>query len=78
MFYPVAVLPGWLQPLAWALPPTYVDEGLRAALNDGVVRTDLMAVALAINAGLFAAATLAFLWFLRASRAAGTLLQMGE
>ena len=78
VYYPVAVLPGWLQPVSWALPPTYVFEGLRAVLNDGVVRTDLMVEALAINACLFAAATLAFLWFLRASRAAGTLLQMGE
>src|SRR6516165_1607895 len=27
VYYPVAVLPGWLQPLALALPPTYVFEG---------------------------------------------------
>ncbi len=24
VYYPVAVLPVWLQPIAWALPPTYV------------------------------------------------------
>src|SRR2546426_8603181 len=24
VYYPVAVLPSWLQPIAWALPPTYV------------------------------------------------------
>src|SRR5205823_7059878 len=24
VYYPVAVLPGWLQHVAWALPPTYV------------------------------------------------------
>ena len=52
VYYPVAVLPGWLQPVSWALPPTYVFEGLRAALNEGVVRTDLMVEALAINACL--------------------------
>ena len=78
VYYPVAVLPGWLQAVAWVLPPTYVFEGLRAVLNQGVVRTDLMADALAINVGLFALATLSFLWFLRGAREAGSLLQMGE
>jgi len=27
IFYPVAALPGWLQPICWVLPPTYVFEG---------------------------------------------------
>ena len=30
VYYPVAVLPAWLQAVAWALPPTYVFEGMRA------------------------------------------------
>ena len=30
VYYPVTTLPGWLQPVALALPPTYVFEGLRA------------------------------------------------
>ena len=78
VYYPVAVLPGWLQAVSWALPPTYVFEGLRAALNDHVVRTDLMMRALAINVALFGLSTAAFLWFVQRSREAGTLLQMGE
>ncbi|HEX4768688.1 MAG TPA: ABC transporter permease [Lichenihabitans sp.] len=78
VYYPVSVMPGWLQMVAWALPPTYVFEGLRAMLNEHVFRTDLMARALALNAGLFCASTAAFLWLLRLSRRAGTLLQMGE
>ena len=53
-------------------------EGLRAALNEGVVRWDLMGDALAINAALFALSAALFLWFVRRSREAGTLLQMGE
>ena len=32
VFYPVAVLPGWLQPIANALPCTPVFEGMRAVL----------------------------------------------
>ena len=29
VYYPVTTLPAWLQPVALALPPTYVFEGLR-------------------------------------------------
>ena len=78
VYYPVSVLPHWLQGIAWMLPPTYVFEGLRAALDDHVFRADLMAEAFAINACLFGASTLAFLWLVRQARVAGTLLQMGE
>ena len=35
VYYPVTTLPGWLQPVALALPPTYVFEGLRAIVLDG-------------------------------------------
>ena len=38
VYYPVAVLPHWLQYVAWALPPTYVFEGMRALLIDHVFR----------------------------------------
>jgi ABC-2 type transport system permease protein len=35
VYYPIQVLPGWMQPLARISPATYVLEGLRAALlND--------------------------------------------
>src|SRR5207253_9134040 len=42
IYYPVSVLPSWLQYAAWALPPTYVFEGMRALLIDRVFRVDLM------------------------------------
>jgi len=47
VYYPVSVLPHWLQYVAWALPPTYVFEGMRALLSDHVFRSDLMIDALA-------------------------------
>ena len=50
VYYPVTTLPVWLQPVAWALPPTYVFEGMRALLIDKVFRADLMIDALALNA----------------------------
>ena len=35
IFYPVAVLPGWMQWVSYILPPTYVFEGMRSALLSG-------------------------------------------
>jgi ABC-2 type transport system permease protein len=78
VYYPVSVLPVWLQYLAWLLPPTYVFEGMRALLIDHVFRADLMVQAFVLNAVLFAGATVAFLRLLHGARRAGSLLQTGE
>src|SRR5262249_5394325 len=55
VYYPVAVLPPWLRPVALSLPPTYVFEGLRAIVLHGSFARDLMLRALALNAVYFAA-----------------------
>jgi ABC-2 type transport system permease protein len=78
IYYPVTVLPYWLQPVAWALPPTYVFEGMRALLIDHVFRADLMIDALLINIVLFIASFAIFLALLRSARRHGSLLQGGE
>ena len=78
VYYPVSILPAWLQPFAWALPPTYVFEGMRALLIEHVFRADLMLEALALNVVCFAAAVSAFLRCSRAPGAQGSLLQTGE
>jgi ABC-2 type transport system permease protein len=78
VYYPVAVLPEWLQYFAWMLPPTYVFEGMRALVIDHVFRADLMAEAFALNIGFFAAASFAFLRLLQSARVHGSLLQTGE
>jgi ABC-2 type transport system permease protein len=78
VYYPVSVLPSWLQVVAWMLPPTYVFEGMRALLIDHVFRADLMVQAFALNAVLFAAGVAVFLVLLRSARREGTLLQGGD
>src|SRR5579884_1055216 len=78
VYYPVTVLPAWLQYVAWALPPTYVFEGMRALIIDHVFRADLMLQSFGLNAVLFAVASTAFLLLLRSAREQGTLLQGGE
>ena len=78
VYYPVSVLPGWLQAISWALPPTYVFEGMRDVLINHVFRADLMLESLALNLLIFVAASIAFLLLLRSARMVGSLLQMGE
>lgn len=78
VYYPVAALPDWLAPVALALPPTHVFEGLRALLLERSLRPDLMASALLLNLVYLGAASGLFAWLLRAARREGSLLQIGE
>ena len=78
VYYPVAVLPPWLQYVAWALPPTYVFEGMRALVTDHVLRRDLMVQAFAFNIVLFAVASFMFVRLLESARAHGKLIQSSE
>ncbi|HXW30894.1 MAG TPA: ABC transporter permease [Xanthobacteraceae bacterium] len=78
VYYPVTVLPPWLQTVSWALPPTYVFEGMRAALIDHVFRADLMLEAFGLNVALFTGAVSVFVILLNSARRQGSLLQTGE
>src|SRR5438874_9841400 len=78
VYYPVTILPHWLQAVAWALPPTYVFEGMRELLINHVFRADLMVHALALNAVFFAVAIAGFIALLDSARRQGSLLQTGE
>jgi ABC-2 type transport system permease protein len=78
VYYPVTTLPHWLQPIAWALPPTYVFEGMRSLVIDKVFRPDLMLEAFGLNAVLFAVGSFAFIKLLQSARRHGSLMQTGE
>ncbi|HEY7550687.1 MAG TPA: ABC transporter permease [Hyphomicrobiaceae bacterium] len=78
VYYPVTTLPGWLQPVALALPPTYVFEGLRALVLHHTFEAGYMIRALLLNLVYFALGAAAFAFFLRQARAGGSLVQMGE
>jgi len=78
VYYPVSIFPHWLQAIAWALPPTYVFEGMRALLIEHVFRADLMLIALVLNLFYFAISVVVFLKLLDAARRHGSLIQTGE
>ena len=68
VYYPVYVLPEWLQPLSLALAPTYVFEGLRAMVFERSFQADLMLRAASLNALYLAAAYFGFLRLLKGAR----------
>jgi ABC-2 type transport system permease protein len=78
VYYPTWVLPLSLQKIAWCLAPTYVFEGMRAALLDGVFRSDMMLKCLFINGLYLSFGFLAFMLLLQSARYKGTLLTTGE
>ena len=78
VYYPVSVLPAWLQWAAWALPSTYVFEGMRAVMFEGSFRADYFAAALALDLVYLAVGAAIFFIAFRDARRRGALLQMGE
>jgi ABC-2 type transport system permease protein len=78
VYYPISILPHWLQPVAWALPSAYVFEGMRAVLFQHAFRTDLLWHAVALNALYLILGATVFLIYFGIVRRRGLLLQMGE
>jgi len=78
VYYPVWILPEWLQPISWSLSPTYVFEGLRAAVLDHEFRVDLMLKALSLNVIYLSLGLATFILLLRNARRNGTLATVGE
>jgi ABC-2 type transport system permease protein len=78
VYYPVSVLPEWLQAIAWALPTSYIFEGMRAILTEKAVHWNLMAVAFALSIVYLVVGFQVFQWFYRSSRRVGSLLGQGE
>lgn len=78
IYYPVSVLPSWLQPVAWAMPPAYVFEGMRTVLFKNEFQGELLAQAMALNMLYLAIGLATFLYSFRVARQRGLLLQIGE
>ena len=78
VFYPISTLPGWLQTVAAALPSSYVFEGMRSVMFEGVVRLDHLLAAVGLNVLYLAAAAGFFLHTFRVARRTGLLMRVGE
>ncbi|MCZ6645729.1 MAG: ABC transporter permease [SAR324 cluster bacterium] len=78
IYYPVSVLPEWLQYVSNSIPSTHVFEGMRAVMIDHTFRFDLLSNALLLNAVYMAVGILLFVQAFQAARRNGLLLQIGE
>jgi ABC-2 type transport system permease protein len=78
VYYPVGILPQWLQPVAWSLPSSYVFEGMRAVLFENRFRLDLLSAGAALSLVYMALAAAFFLYMCHVARGRGLLLQQGE
>jgi ABC-2 type transport system permease protein len=78
IYYPVASLPAWLQPLSWALPSAHVFEGMRAVMFDHAFRLDHLLWAVGLNIVYLAIGAGLFLYTFRVARERGLLMRLGE
>ena len=78
IYYPISILPEWLQTVAWILPSSHVFEGMRALLIDNVFKTDLFFNALSLNILYMLGGMSVFLYVFRIARIKGLLITMGE
>jgi ABC-2 type transport system permease protein len=78
VYYPLSVLPEWLQYFAFFLPSAHVFEGMRAVMFDNVFPLDHFLIAAALDAVYIVLGGIIFLRAFRQARQRGALLQMGE
>lgn len=78
VYYPVAALPAWLQPIAWALPSAHAFEGMRSIIVHHNFEPKFLLYALSLNALYMIAAVGFFLYMVKLAREGGALLQTGE
>jgi ABC-2 type transport system permease protein len=77
VFYPVDVLPQWLQTMAHLLPSMYIFEGMRTALRTGSVDGSRLWMAFALNVVYLALGAGFFGWMLQQARHKGYLSRLG-
>jgi ABC-2 type transport system permease protein len=78
VYYPVSVLPEFLQVISSILPPAYIFDGMRSILINQTLDLNLLAKASLFNLVFILGGITAFYQFLRAAQMRGTLLQIGE
>ena len=78
IYYPLSILPEWLQILAKGLPLVYIFEEARSILVNNVVNYNNIMTALALNLLYFVGSIIIFYLAFYEARKKGTLINMGE
>lgn len=78
IYYPISVLPEWIQPIALALPASHVFEGMRAVMLEHTFPVDAFISAVWLNLIHIVIGGLIFMIAFRFARKRGLLLHVGE
>ena len=78
IYYPLTILPDWLQIIAKALPLVYIFEEVRSILLNNVVNYYNIMSALILNLIYFTLAIFVFYSAFHGARKKGTLINVGE
>ena len=78
VYYPLSILPNWLQMLAKGLPLVYIFEEARSILINNTVNYSNITSALALNLVYFTSAVVIFYLAFAGARNKGTLINVGE
>ena len=78
VYYPMSILPDWLQVVAEFLPLVYIFEEVRSILLDNVVNYSNILTALKLNLIYFTSAVSIFYLAFYGARKKGTLINVGE
>ena len=78
VYYPIAVLPAWMQAIAAVLPTAHVFEGMRALLLQHEFRWDHFWWAAALDVLYYVLGVVLFRAAVEKARERGTLMSMGE
>jgi len=71
VYYPVALLPNWLQSIALCLPTSYIFEGMRSVIATGEFPVKDFAMSMGLNAVYLTCALMLFRFMFEKSRARG-------
>jgi len=77
VFYPVSVLPAWMQTIAWCVPSTYVFEGLRQIVAQRQLDWHYLQHAFLLNLVYMVVCALVFHFLLEEARKLGYLAKYG-
>ena len=78
VYYPLSILPEWLQVLAKILPLVYIFEEARSILVNNIIDYKNIITALVLNFIYFTSSIIIFYLSFHGARRKGTLVNMGE
>src|SRR5210317_125560 len=78
IYYPVEILPNWLQPIALGLPLAHIFEETRSILINGVVNYSNIYHALMLNVIYLSVALFTFYQSFKSAKVKGSLVNVGE